>query len=100
MFLTLPFLITVSAVVVFQPSPRLLGGLVIVLSICVWLSKQSSDPYGLFHLSLNKLDGEDVPHTEWLNMGYWRVRFRIQARLSSLIVHQDASTFPEACQGT
>lgn len=36
----------------------------------------SSDPYGLFHLSLNKLPGEndeEDPKTEWLNMGYWKV---------------------------
>jgi hypothetical protein len=36
----------------------------------------SMDPYGLFHLSLNKLPEEDLesdPRTEWLNMGYWKV---------------------------
>ena len=34
------------------------------------------DPYGLFHLTLNHLPGDDVsapPKTEWLNMGYWKV---------------------------
>ncbi|KAF8807460.1 S-adenosyl-L-methionine-dependent methyltransferase [Phlegmacium glaucopus] len=44
-----------------------------------------NDPYGLFHLSLNKLPFEDpnsLPATEWLNMGYWK----------------DARTFPEACK--
>jgi hypothetical protein len=43
-------------------------------------------PYGLFHLGLNKLPGEEKdkpPKTEWLNMGYWK----------------DAKTFPEACRG-
>lgn len=35
------------------------------------------DPYGLFHLALNRLPGEDAskaPKTEWLNMGYWKVK--------------------------
>ncbi|KAJ4486217.1 hypothetical protein J3R30DRAFT_1471827 [Lentinula aciculospora] len=35
-----------------------------------------NDPYGLFHLSLNKRPGEEQhgpPKTEWLNMGYWKV---------------------------
>lgn len=44
----------------------------------LWLVRKSSDPYGLFHLSLN--EGSD---TEWLNMGYWR----------------ECNTFPEACRG-
>lgn len=45
----------------------------------------SSDPYGTFHLALNRLPGdppEGDPRTEWLNMGYWR----------------DADVFPEACE--
>ncbi|KAJ3787984.1 S-adenosyl-L-methionine-dependent methyltransferase [Lentinula aff. detonsa] len=44
-----------------------------------------NDPYGLFHLSLNKRPGEDEndsPKTEWLNMGYWK----------------DTNVFPDACQ--
>ncbi|KAE9407725.1 hypothetical protein BT96DRAFT_914398 [Gymnopus androsaceus JB14] len=43
---------------------------------------KASDPYGLFHLSLNMRPGEDVLKTEWLNMGYWR----------------DTNIFPDACQ--
>ena len=38
---------------------------------------KSEMPYGLWHLSLNKLPGEsdeELPKTEWLNMGYWKVR--------------------------
>lgn len=40
-------------------------------------SKNSFDPYGLFHLQLNRLPTEpegEPPKTEWLNMGYWEVR--------------------------
>jgi hypothetical protein len=38
----------------------------------------SHDPYGLFHLSLNKRPGEDTePLTEWLNMGFWKVCCRL-----------------------
>ncbi|KAJ3976998.1 hypothetical protein EV361DRAFT_881047 [Lentinula raphanica] len=46
---------------------------------------KTNDPYGLFHLSLNKRQGEDAnspPVTEWLNMGYWK----------------DTNIFPDACQ--
>jgi len=44
------------------------------------------DPYGLFHLSLNKLPDEDPnapPKTEWLNMGYWKV-CRVERRVVRL----------------
>lgn len=47
-------------------------------SLILWLShRTSTDPYGLYHLSLNRLPGQpdDAPvKTEWLNMGFWEVR--------------------------
>jgi len=45
---------------------------------------KAQDPYGLFHLSLNQLPGENShrPKTEWLNMGYWK----------------DTDIFPQACE--
>jgi hypothetical protein len=46
------------------------------LAIVAWKATQPQDPYGLFHLSLNKLPGENSdsdPKSEWLNMGYWKV---------------------------
>lgn len=49
---------------------------IFVLIILLATYMKPSDPYGLFHLSLNKLPGESSdtdPRTEWLNMGYWRV---------------------------
>ncbi|KAF8912719.1 hypothetical protein CPB84DRAFT_1742213 [Gymnopilus junonius] len=39
------------------------------------LGNSTSDPYGLFHLTLNRLPSQDPslpPKTEWLNMGYWK----------------------------
>ncbi|KIK71064.1 hypothetical protein GYMLUDRAFT_254342 [Collybiopsis luxurians FD-317 M1] len=65
---------------------------VLIVSVAAyWLYHRvklsSSDPYGLFHLSLNKLPGEDEsspPKTEWLNMGYWR----------------DTNSFPDALPST
>ncbi|KAJ7619091.1 S-adenosyl-L-methionine-dependent methyltransferase [Mycena polygramma] len=54
-------------------------GLILVL----WMATRSSaDPYGEFHLSLNKLPDENVARTEWLNMGYWK----------------DTDVFPEAAE--
>jgi hypothetical protein len=47
------------------------------ISVALWFLGKSEDPYGLFHLSLNKLPGdspETSPRTEWLNMGYWKAR--------------------------
>ena len=49
-----------------------------LLAVASWLYIQirHNDPYGLFHLSLNKLPFEDpnsLPMTEWLNLGYWKV---------------------------
>ncbi|KAJ3909809.1 S-adenosyl-L-methionine-dependent methyltransferase [Lentinula edodes] len=53
-------------------------------------STSHNDPYGLFHLSLNRRSGEDEnepPKTEWLNMGYWKVNAvkRIRALALKLI---------------
>uniref|UniRef100_D8PQU5 DUF7053 domain-containing protein n=1 Tax=Schizophyllum commune (strain H4-8 / FGSC 9210) TaxID=578458 RepID=D8PQU5_SCHCM len=39
------------------------------------LSSRGDDPYGLFHLALNRRMGDPInvdPKTEWLNMGYWK----------------------------
>ena len=49
-----------------------------MFAVASWLyiQRHHKDPYGLFHLSLNKLPFEDPnspPETEWLNMGYWKV---------------------------
>jgi hypothetical protein len=52
----------------------LTGIAVLVFSLAIYMTP--NDPYGLFHLSLNKLPGESPeadPKTEWLNMGYWKV---------------------------
>ncbi|KZP31286.1 S-adenosyl-L-methionine-dependent methyltransferase, partial [Athelia psychrophila] len=59
--------------------------LLLCFTALVYSHMKSTDPYGLFHLSLNKLLGEDPnadPTTEWLNMGYW----------------QNTDVFPEACR--
>jgi hypothetical protein len=50
------------------------GIFVLIISLAIYM--KPSDPYGSFHLSLNKLPGESPhadPRTEWLNMGYWKV---------------------------
>jgi len=47
-----------------------------VILLLLFLITRSSDPYGLFHLTLNKLPSHDPnqpPDTEWLNMGCWKV---------------------------
>ncbi|KAF5374900.1 hypothetical protein D9758_000224 [Tetrapyrgos nigripes] len=62
----------------------LVPGFVMVTFWLLW-PRKSSDPYGLFHLSLNRLPNDDpreLPKTEWLNMGFWK----------------DVTTFPDACQ--
>ncbi|KAK1232678.1 hypothetical protein PQX77_004154 [Marasmius sp. AFHP31] len=64
-------------------SLALLGFALILVSLTVYA--KSSDPYNLFHLSLNRLPGEDKnasPKTEWLNMGLWK----------------DTRVFPRACE--
>jgi len=57
----------------------------IVLALVIYVKSRATDPYGLFHLSLNRLPGENAdvdPKTEWLNMGYWK----------------NTDVFPEACE--
>ncbi|KAI0051694.1 S-adenosyl-L-methionine-dependent methyltransferase [Auriscalpium vulgare] len=58
---------------------------VVVLFVVSYMaiSRGSSDPYGTFHLSLNRRPGQiGLPTTEWLNMGYW----------------EDTEVFREACE--
>ncbi|KAF7347779.1 Snare domain containing protein [Mycena venus] len=53
----------------------LLSATVFALILAVfWMARRkrpssSADPYGEFHLAFNRRPGEDVPRTEWLNMG-------------------------------
>ncbi len=58
--------------VVITPQKALLF-LPLLLAVVLAFQMRSADPYGLFHLSLNKLNANSPPATEWLNMGYWRV---------------------------
>ena len=56
--------------------PPLIYLTVLFLTLALWFKMRFTDPYGLFHLTLNKLPSEDPkspPLTEWLNMGYWKV---------------------------
>ncbi|KAF8640351.1 hypothetical protein AX17_000022 [Amanita inopinata Kibby_2008] len=46
-----------------------------MLSLIYLTSRRGADPYGLFHLYLNKLPDDKSgvpPSTEWLNVGYWK----------------------------
>jgi hypothetical protein len=48
--------------------------IIVILSVLYYISRRSSDPYGTFHLSFNRVPGNpDPPRTEWLNMGLWKV---------------------------
>jgi hypothetical protein len=61
-------------VLLLQEMNAILFAAVFALIFVFWIAKRSSaDPYGEFHLSFNKLPNDNVPRTEWLNMGYWKV---------------------------
>jgi Na+/proline symporter len=65
-----------TAAMVWTDHYTALSTALVILIILLAVYVKSSDPYGLFHLSLNKLPGENPhtdPKTEWLNMGYWKV---------------------------
>ncbi|CAA7266494.1 unnamed protein product [Cyclocybe aegerita] len=65
--------------------PLTITSLSTLLGFTMWSRTRSQDPYGLFHLALNKSSSEDrdaPPATEWLNMGFWK----------------DAKNLPEACK--
>lgn len=48
--------------------------LTILVCVTVPLFRKTSDPYGTFHVGLNRVPGgPNPPKTEWLNMGYWKV---------------------------
>jgi|SRR6266404_6434313 len=48
----------------------------IVFAVFYYLSRRTSDPYGTFHIPFNRVPGgPDPPQTEWLNMGFWKVRY-------------------------
>lgn len=63
--------------------------LLLVLVICLvsftGLRMSRKDPYGLYHLKLNREPGEgdnSMPKTEWMNHGYWK----------------NTDSFPQACK--
>ncbi|TFK41101.1 hypothetical protein BDQ12DRAFT_424626 [Crucibulum laeve] len=69
----------------FGLEPRVIGIVLCGVLLVALVRIRSSDPYGLFHLSLNRLPHEDLntqPRTEWLNMGYWK----------------NTDAFPDACK--
>lgn len=49
----------------------------ITLCSLFFLRSSVGVPYGLYHLTLNKElgDSDSSPKTEWMNQGYWKVRF-------------------------
>ena len=48
---------------------------IIFAVLYTYFSRRTSDPYGTFHIPFNKVPGgPDPPQTEWLNMGFWKVR--------------------------
>ncbi|KAF8168043.1 hypothetical protein B0H34DRAFT_792700 [Crassisporium funariophilum] len=96
-YLVFPFVILIGATYAGYRFPGINDNLYILictlalllLAASSWIRMSSrpasSDPYGLFHLALNKLpedDPDSPPATEWLNMGYWK----------------DTTVFPEACK--
>ncbi|CAL1695955.1 unnamed protein product [Somion occarium] len=94
-FLSLKFMFCISALaLVFSvvlrfgspmSIPMLLLLLFLAACISVYLSaRKSRDPYGTFHVSLNRPleEPRSIPNTEWLNMGYWK----------------DTDEFPKACE--
>ena len=50
-------------------------GLILLASALLYRTMTNRDPYGSFHLSLNKTshDAAGSPTTEWMNMGFWKV---------------------------
>lgn len=63
----------------------LILALIFALSFMVLFRVTMRDPYGLYHLALNREPGENrnlTPKTEWLNQGYWK----------------STTSFPEACR--
>ncbi|KAJ3500401.1 hypothetical protein NLJ89_g9811 [Agrocybe chaxingu] len=74
--------------------------LCILLGFTMWSRARFQDPYGLFHLTLNKSpsgDPDAPPSTEWLNMGYWKVSAAgsYLQKVFDLRI-QDARNLPEA----
>ncbi len=62
------------------------GTFVTLLVLYYYVSRRSSDPYGTFHLSFNKVPGSpNPPRTEWLNMGFWKVRQSTTVTFEQLI---------------
>jgi SAM-dependent methyltransferase len=70
----LPFVIGYFILKTFTGS-LLVGGITYALNL---FSGKTKDPYGSFHVSLNASSNSSSvtsSQTEWLNMGYWKVRF-------------------------
>jgi len=75
----LPFifvLLLLFCVRAYNPGGIQLSAAIIGIAFSAYWLTMTKDPYGLFHLTLNRLPGDDPgipPQTEWLNMGFWQV---------------------------
>jgi hypothetical protein len=83
-FFVVLFLLKISATSTYPILLRCFSSIVAVYLMFGWKQGSKSEPYGSFHIELNRLPGspKDVaPETEWLNMGYWKVRRAVQSML-------------------
>lgn len=87
LLLLMPFVLKLSnhpALKTSMSLPALISIVIALWMLVRLLTTKSEDPYGLFHLELNKLPGAHPgtpPKTEWLNMGYWKVSLSKSSRL-------------------
>ena len=71
-------IITLTAVSLPIQSPwNIYARLIAFILACLWIfravSSRLQDPYGNFHLKLNRPLGCTKNTREWLNMGFWQV---------------------------
>lgn len=71
------------------------AALLALLALLAFGFYNAGDPYGSFHIAFNITDPEqgDHPPTEWLNMGYWKVR-RVSSAPPNAMLTSTISTRP------
>lgn len=84
---------------VFLPPSYATALLAVLIPVFIVLRRfNAADPYGLFHLELNREDGDPEICTEWLNMGFWRDTLSFPKAAEALAA-KTISGVEENCRG-
>lgn len=72
--LSLPDVYDLSIMIMLFESPLVWTALAAALVPLVLVAFKKREPYGLYHKKLNRRKDGGLATTQWMNVGYWKVR--------------------------